>query len=99
MQQHDSYHHKMTVDYVIVGAGSSGCVLAAKLAKTLKSDSIVVLEGGGTNDYSFVRDFRESLYMPPDEQPKVGFMMIFTDCSLTIDLSCSLLSMMISAAD
>jgi choline dehydrogenase-like flavoprotein len=67
----ETQHNRFVADYIVVGAGSSGCVLAAKLAKTLKSDKIVILEAGGTNDYSFVRDFRESLYMPPDEQPKV----------------------------
>jgi len=60
-------------DYVIVGSGSSGSVLAAKLAKTLKYDKIVVLEAGGTNDYIFVKDFRESLLMPPDAVVKIDW--------------------------
>jgi len=66
-------HGRLVADYVIIGAGSSGCVLATKLAKTLKHDHVIVLEAGGSNDFSFVRDFTESLYMPPDEIPKIDW--------------------------
>lgn len=66
-------HQTLLADYVIIGAGSSGCVIAHKLAKTLKNDRIVVLEAGVSNDLSFVRDFRESLYMPSDEVPKIDW--------------------------
>lgn len=68
---------RLLCDYVVIGAGASGSVLAAKLAKTLKSDKILVLEGGGTNDLTYIRDFRESLYIPPTELSKVKILNFF----------------------
>ncbi len=46
-------------DYVIVGAGSVGCVLA--LANRLTEDpdtSVLVLEAGGNDDPAAVQDIR-----------------------------------------
>ncbi|GAA1329992.1 GMC family oxidoreductase N-terminal domain-containing protein [Catellatospora bangladeshensis] len=43
-------------DYVIVGAGSAGCTLAARLLAD-SSASVLLIEAGGTNDLPVVRDF------------------------------------------
>ena len=50
-------------DFIVVGTGSSGSVLASKLAQ-LKKAKILVLEAGGSNNLSYIHDFRESLYLP-----------------------------------
>lgn len=67
------YEQVIVADYVVVGAGASGSVLAAKLAQKLRCDKIVVLEAGGSNDLSFVKDFRESLFTPPEELEKIDY--------------------------
>src|SRR5262245_2000261 len=46
-------------DYVIVGAGSAGCTLAARLLKDSRA-SVLLIEAGGTNDLPEVRDFTKS---------------------------------------
>ncbi len=43
-------------DYVIVGAGSAGCVLAARLLADSQA-SVLLIEAGGSNDRPDVRDF------------------------------------------
>ncbi len=43
-----------TFDYVIVGAGSAGCVLADRLTKDGKS-SVLLLEAGGEDDWIWIR--------------------------------------------
>ncbi|MFD3519866.1 GMC family oxidoreductase [Streptomyces sp. NPDC058653] len=46
-------------DYVIVGAGSAGCTLAARLL-TDSDASVLLIEAGGSNDLPEVRDFTKS---------------------------------------
>lgn len=46
-------------DYIIVGAGSAGCTLAARLL--MDSDArVLLIEAGGTNDREEIRDFSQS---------------------------------------
>ncbi|KAF8858139.1 alcohol oxidase [Acephala macrosclerotiorum] len=37
-------------DFIVVGAGASGCALAARLAQSAKKPSVLLLEAGGKND-------------------------------------------------
>lgn len=46
-------------DYVIVGAGSAGCTLAARLLAHSRA-SVLLIEAGGTNDLPEVRDFTKA---------------------------------------
>ena len=39
-----------TFDYIILGAGSAGCVLADRLSKD-PNNTVLVLEGGGQDDW------------------------------------------------
>jgi NADH dehydrogenase FAD-containing subunit len=40
---------KATYDYVIVGAGSSGCALAARLAEKSPNKTVLLVDAGGNN--------------------------------------------------
>ena len=44
----------MTWDFIIVGAGSAGCVLAARLTED-KDCRVLVLEAGGKDDHLYIR--------------------------------------------
>ncbi|MCE7004031.1 GMC family oxidoreductase N-terminal domain-containing protein [Kibdelosporangium philippinense] len=46
-------------DYVIIGAGSAGCTLAARLLADSRA-SVPLIEAGGTNNLPQVRDFTKS---------------------------------------
>ena len=45
---------KKTYDYIIIGAGSAGCVLAARLTED-KDARVLVLEAGGSDDHLYIR--------------------------------------------
>ena len=45
---------EQTVDYVIIGGGSAGCVLAARLSEDPKT-SVVLLEAGGEDNHPLIR--------------------------------------------
>lgn len=49
--------HKNTFDYVVVGAGSSGCVVASRLSE-LKNVSVLLIEAGGNDDHPAISDPR-----------------------------------------
>ncbi|KAL9602213.1 MAG: hypothetical protein Q9179_002617 [Wetmoreana sp. 5 TL-2023] len=46
-----------TYDFIIVGAGASGCLLASRLAHTLKEDQILLIEAGGENSSTEYQGF------------------------------------------
>lgn len=41
-------------DYIIVGAGSAGCVLAARLIKETQS-RVLLIEAGGSDNHLYIR--------------------------------------------
>ncbi|MEM7198578.1 MAG: GMC family oxidoreductase N-terminal domain-containing protein, partial [Pseudomonadota bacterium] len=45
--------HMLEADYVIVGAGSAGCVLANRLSANPKNQ-VVVIEAGGRDNYHWI---------------------------------------------
>ncbi|MDC0707235.1 GMC family oxidoreductase N-terminal domain-containing protein [Stigmatella sp. ncwal1] len=55
-------------DYIIVGAGSAGCTLAARLL-TGSDARVLLIEAGGTNEREEIRDFSQSwrLTLPGSE--------------------------------
>lgn len=48
-----------TYDYVVIGAGSAGCPLTARLL-AIPGVSVLLIEAGGSNDRDDIRDFTQS---------------------------------------
>ena len=42
-------------DYLIIGAGAAGCVVANRLASKFKNLSIICLEAGGNDNNPFIK--------------------------------------------
>ncbi|MFP2925219.1 GMC family oxidoreductase [Pyxidicoccus sp. 3LG] len=60
-------------DYIIVGAGSAGCTLAARLLTRSKA-RILLIEAGGSNDREEVRDFTQAWKLTlPDSEVDWGY--------------------------
>lgn len=55
-QQFNRDHLLSSYDFVICGAGSSGSVVASKLAASLPNASVLLLEAGGTDDLPAISD-------------------------------------------
>ena len=61
-----------TFDYVVVGAGSAGCVVANRLSKD-PNNKVIVLEAGGKDDYPWIHVPLGYLYTMKHPRTSWGF--------------------------
>ena len=58
----ENNRHELIADYVVVGAGSAGCVLASRLSED-PSCSVILLEAGGS-DKNLIVQMPSAFYLP-----------------------------------
>ena len=59
-----------TYDFIIVGGGTAGCVIANRLSKNVKN-RVLLIEGGGDDNY-YGQKYRLVIYFVMETQEQIG---------------------------